>query len=259
MTDSAPGRERGSDQLVRAARRFVTLADTLVDDFDVVELLDRLVQDCVDLLDVSAAGILLRKPDGTLDVVASSSEATRLVEVFQLETEVGPCVEAVATGRAVVIDDIAELRRRWPAFAQAVQGFGFSAVRAIPLRLREETIGALNLFNTDELTMTENDRSIAQALADVATIGILQQRSLARASLLTDQLQLALSTRITVEQANGMLAQYGEVEMDVAFEAIRRFARSRKLKLSDVAAALVSRRLDPEAVLPARPDLRPPG
>lgn len=254
MNDEGRDRSTTTEQMARAAGRFVALADTLVADFDVVELLDRLVQDCVDLLEITAAGILLRTTDGVLDVVANSSEESRLIEVFQLESEDGPCIEALVTGEPVQIDDLGELRRRWPLFADAVQALGFSAVYAIPLRLRSETIGALNLFNSDRVSMSAHDRRLAQALADVATIGILQQRSLSRASILAEQLQLALSTRITVEQAKGVISEYGGVDVGEAFLAIRAYSRSHRIKLSETAAALVSRELSPAAILQSGPE-----
>lgn len=239
-----------SPQTARVADRFVDLADTLVDDFDVVELLDRLVADCVDLLEVSAAGILLRNRDGVLEVVASSSEASRLMEVFQLDAEEGPCIEAVTSGAAVRVDDLVRLRERWPAFADAVEQVGFSAVHAFPLRLRTETIGALNMFSTSDVTLSPDDHRLAQALADVATIGILQQRSVTRASVLAEQLQLALNSRIAVEQAKGVIAEYGSVDMGAAFEAIRGYAREHQSRLSEIAGRLVDRTLDPAELIP---------
>lgn len=250
MTDSND--RQTSAQAVLVAQSFVALADTLVDDFDVVELLDRLVADCVNLLRVSAAAILLVNRDRTLEVVASSNEASRLMEVFQLESHSGPCVEAINTGAPVAVTDLEEMRRIWPSFGNAVEQVGFSAVYALPMRLREEKIGALNLFNADQSPLSEFDQRLAQALADVATIGILQQRNLSRASTLAEQLQQALNTRISVEQAKGVIAEYGGVDMGAAFEAIRSFARARQTKLSAVAQALVSRELDPGSVIEAR-------
>jgi GAF domain-containing protein len=222
------------------AQRFVALADTLVDDFDVVELLDRLVADCVSLINVDAAAILLMNGNRTLEVVASSNEASRLMEVFQLESHAGPCIDAVQTGRPVSVTELAELQRSWPAFGRAVEEIGFTAVYALPMRLRAEKIGALNLFNTAKPALSEFDHRLAQALADVATIGILQQRTLSRASNLADQLQLALNTRISVEQAKGVLAEYGGVGMGAAFNALRAFQQ------------LVSRELDPARVIARR-------
>lgn len=237
------------DQTVQIARGFVKLAEVLVGDFDVVELLNQLVRSCVDLLGVDAAGILLLKGDGSLEVAASSNQTARFMEVFQIQSRSGPCVDVVRTGRRVVVTERADLERRWPVFGRAVSRIDYSAVYALPMRLREETIGALNLFHSEERVFTEFDAEVTQALADAATIGIMQQRSLSRASALTEQLQLALDHRTSVEQAKGILAEYGGVDVGTAFEAIRTFARSHRLKLSAVAGQLVSRELDPGRVI----------
>lgn len=235
-----------AERMALVAERLVGLADTLVDDFDVIELLDRLVADCVELLDVAAAGILLLNGDNVLDVVASSDEDSYLMEFFQLESHEGPCIEAVHTGKPVTITTAEQLTERWPTFVTAVNQDRFSAVYAFPMRLRSETIGALNLFNGPRSPMSEHDHRIAQALADVATIGILQQRSLSRTSLLSEQLQHALKSRITVEQAKGIVAEYRGVDVGAAFIAIRSYARGNGSRLSDVARALVVRDMSPQ-------------
>jgi GAF domain-containing protein len=230
------------------ARHFVALADTLVDDYDVADLLDRLVLSCIEVLDVTAAGLLLVDPLGHLQLVASSSEATRVVEIYQLETHEGPCLEAFRTGRPVTIDSGEELHRRWPSFAESAHSEGFHAVHAYPMRLRETTIGALNLFGSGSSGMSAEDMEIAQSLADVATIGILQQRSLQRAELVTAQLQAALNSRVVIEQAKGLLAEYAHVDMEAAFNALRSYARDGNVKLGVAAQHLVRRELSPEHV-----------
>jgi hypothetical protein len=251
MTDRDDGQAGG--QAVRVAESFVALADTLVDDFDVVELFHRLVADSVRLLDVDAAAILLSSLNRNLEVVASSDEASRLVELVQLQSQAGPCIEAMRTGEAVEVVDPDEIVRRWPTFGRAVQDAGFVAVYAVPLRLREERIGALNLYTT-RTRLSGFDHRLAQAIADVATIAILQQRKFTRASVLAEQLQTALNTRISVEQAKGVIAEFGGLEMGAAFNAIRAFAREHRLKLSAVARSLVERELDPGKVVPPRQD-----
>jgi GAF domain-containing protein len=243
----------GAERAVRVAQSFVVLADTLVDDFDVVDLLDRLVADCVDLLDVSAAGILLMNGQRALDVMASSDDTSRLMELFQLGTRAGPSIEVMNTGEAIFIADRAVIASRWPSFGSRFADAGYTAVSTIPMRLREETIGALNLFFTSAQHLSVFDRRLAQAMADVATIGILQHRAVDTVSTLAQQLQFALNSRISVEQAKGMVSEYGGVDMGAAFEAIRAFSRHDRLKISDVAQSLVDRRLDLSQVIAARP------
>jgi len=240
----------GSEALL--AQRLVSLADTLVDDYDVVELLDRLVHTCLELLPVGQAGLMLLTSRKELRLVASSDKAVRRLERYQLEhAEGGPSVECVETGEAVGIDDLAAPNERWPKFARVSADAGFRSVYVVPMRLREDIIGALTLFMSTEAPLTRNDRRLARALADVATIGILQQRSLHRASLLAEQLQTALNSRIVIEQAKGVLAEHAGVDMDVAYAALRTFSRDSNLKLSEVAASVVSRQRDPDEVLRA--------
>lgn len=221
------------------ARTFVALADTLVADYDVVELLDGLVEACVSLLGVAAAGILLDDQRGNLALVASSSEETRLLEIFQLQNNEGPCLDCVRTGTPVTSADLEADSRRWPTFVPEAVGAGFRSVTAVPLRLRAETIGGLNMFSHSASLLAPDDRDLAQAFADVATIGILQQRSAHRTSVLAEQLQHALNSRVVIEQAKGVLAERDQVSMEVAFATLRKHARDHNLKLGDVAAAVV--------------------
>jgi GAF domain-containing protein len=231
------------------AERFVVLADTLVDDYDVVDLLDQLVTSCLDVLDVTAAGILLTDQRNSLQLMASSSEETRVLELFQLESDEGPCVEAVRSGAPVIVPDVRELRQSWPEFAVVAEAAGFLSVHAFPLRLRKETIGALNLFSTHAPPITVDEQRIAQALADVATIGILQQRSLHRAAILTEQLQSALNSRIVVEQAKGVLAEHAHIDVAEGFVLLRAYARGTRQKIGAVADDVVRRRLSPDEVI----------
>ena len=227
------------------ADAFVRLADTLVDDYDVVELLDELVHACVRVLGVTAAGLLLHDQKGNLALVASSSEESRLLELFQLQNNEGPCLDCVSTGSAVTSGDLDDDHDRWPLFVPAARLAGFRSVAAVPLRLRDQIIGGLNLFMVHPREVPPRDRQLAQALADVATIGILQQRSLHRSHVLSEQLQTALTSRIAIEQAKGILAERNNLTMDQAFEALRRHARDNNLKLTDVATSVVTAGLNP--------------
>ena len=231
------------------AETFVALADTLVDDYDVVDLLDRLVTACVQLLRVTAAGLLLDDQKGHLTVMASSSEESRLLGIFQLQNNEGPCLDCVRTGTAVTSGDLAGDQARWPLFVPAARAAGFRSVAAVPMRLRAQAIGTLNLFHDRAGPVPPADQHLAQALADVATIGILQQRSAHRSSMLTEQLQSALNSRVAVEQAKGVLGERNGVGMDAAFAALRQHARNHNLKLTALALAVVRGDVDPDTVL----------
>ena len=240
--------EQGREQVL--AETFVALADTLVEDYDIVDLLDRLVSFCVGLLGVTAAGLLLDDQRGHLAVVASSSEETRLLEMFQLQNDQGPCLDCVRTAAAVSSADLDADRTRWPLFAPVALSSGFRSVAAVPLRLRDQTIGGLNLFDEHRGPVPVADQRLAQALADVATIGILQQRSAHRSMMLAEQLQRALNSRVAIEQAKGILAERHGVDMIAAFDALRGRARQHGLKLSDFALAIVRGDIAPDAVAP---------
>jgi GAF domain-containing protein len=228
---------------IRLLQTFAMLADTLVDDYDVVDLLQSLVDACHDVLDIDAAGILLVDDNDELQVVASTSEATRLIELMQLGAETGPCIECYRTGDIVSVNSIAETPDEWRAYRDGAIAHGFAATDALPLRLRDTTIGALNLLRSEEGPMAEFDLTTARAFADVATIGILHERSFRESELLGDQLQQALQSRITIEQAKGVVSHTNGVPIDEAFHLIRSYARRNRQPLSDVAARLVNRQL----------------
>ncbi|WP_022891372.1 GAF and ANTAR domain-containing protein [Agromyces subbeticus] len=220
---------------------FATLADTLIDDYDVVDLLQTLVDTCASTLEVAAAGLLLADDGGELEVLASTSEESRLVETMQLGAEAGPCIESFRTASVVSVPDIEQARPEWHEFRAAAREQGFTGVYAVPLRLRETTIGALNLFLDEHRSLGERDLRAAQALADVATIGILHERTLRASDAARAQLQQALNSRVTIEQAKGILAYTHDVPMEEAFELLRHHARSNQLPIALVARQLVDR------------------
>jgi len=222
---------------------FVTLADTLVADYDVVDLLCTLVDKCASLLDAAAAGIILSAGNGELEVVASTNERSRLVEILQLRAGSGPCVESFTTGRAVAVPDIDAVGEKWPRFRAGALQQGFASMHAVPLRLRATTIGSLNLFWNRTGGLSEADTQTVQALADVATIGILQERAIRESDVVRRQLQHALNSRILIEQAKGVLAYTHDIHMGDAFALIREYARNQSMPLADVAEQIVRRKL----------------
>lgn len=227
----------------RILQTFAMLADTMVDDYDVVDLLQLLVDACHEVLGIAAAGILLADEEGDLQVVASTSEASRLVELMQLGAQAGPCIECYRTGAAVSVASIPSVSEEWGAFRDSATAHGFGATDAVPLRLRDTTIGALNLLREEEGPPDDFDVVAARAFADVATIGILHERSLRESELLASQLQQALQSRIVIEQAKGVVSFTNGVPIDDAFQIIRSYARRNQLPLSSVAARLVDREL----------------
>ncbi|MCU1352656.1 MAG: hypothetical protein JWM05_1865 [Acidimicrobiales bacterium] len=235
-----------------AARTFVQLVDSLVDEFDVIELLTILATRTVELLDADAAGILLTDNHGRLRVMAASSEQAALLELFQIQNEEGPCLDCVRTGRVVVAN--LEESTEWAAFSPEGLAAGFGSVSAWPLRLKDRVLGAMNIFMSDPRGPSESDVELAQALADVASIAIVQDQTARDAALREGQLQRALDSRVAIEQAKGMIAERAQVDMDEAFTLLRGYARGHNLQLTALAIELVAGAVDLAAVAgPRRP------
>lgn len=228
---------------------FVTLADTMVSDFDVVDFLSLLSDRCVELFAAGAAGLMLADSEGHLQLTASSSHQMRLLELLELQDDDGPCPDAYRSGARVVCLDLRDAAERWPTFAPAAVTAGFRSAYALPLRLRDEVIGALNLINTTVGPLSDDDLVAAQALADVATIGILQNRATRESQVLTGQLEYALTSRVVIEQAKGVVAHTLDVTMDGAFDRLRRYSRNRNERLADVAQAIVTKTLPVDALI----------
>jgi GAF domain-containing protein len=228
--------------LRQLTRTFVDLADTLVDEFDVIELLHVLAGRCVDLLGVDAAGVMLADADGVLRLAAASSERARLLELFELQNDQGPCLDSFRTGRQVSYVDAGNGPAPWPLFAAQAKSEGFSSLHALPMRLRRQSIGALNLFGHAPVQLPAEDVRVAQAFADIATIAILQQRLVKEREVLASQLQTALDSRVIIEQAKGVLAERLGFDVDTAFSTLRDAARRANRRLSDVARDVVDSR-----------------
>jgi GAF domain-containing protein len=222
---------------------FARLADSLTNEYDAVDVLQNLVESCQELLDATAAGVLLSDGTGDLELVASTSEASRLVEVMQLSADAGPCIESYTTGRVVALGDIEEAPAEWWQFRDSARAQGFRSVVAVPLRLRQTTIGTLNLLRNATGELPPDDLIAARAFADVATIGILHERSLRESELVREQLQRALNSRVVIEQAKGVVAHTRKIPVDEAFTVIRDYARHNQLSLAHVASRLVDRSL----------------
>lgn len=223
----------------RLAETFVDLADTLVDDFDLVDFLDTLVGRCAQLLDVSAAGLMFADAQGRLQVMASTSEEVRILELFQLQNDQGPCLECFRERSPVGESDLLTASERWPTFAPAALRAGFRSVHALPMRRRTETIGSLNLFHADARALQSFDLRIAQALVDVATIGLLQVEFGRRHDVVVAQLRTALDSRVLIEQAKGLLAERRRITTAEAFEVMRGLARSSNTRITEVARAVL--------------------
>jgi hypothetical protein len=238
MTQGRGAREQ-ADLLRARDRRFdhqPALGDPVAEERDLLDALHELVRACVDIGSAAAAGIVVRDADGGPELLAASDG--RLFELFRLQHCDGPCVEAMSTSAP---------------FAASAAVLGFSAVHAFPMRLREERLGALSLCCGPSTVLSEADARSAQALADIATVSILQLRALRSSRRLADQLQAALDSRVVIEQAKGVLSEAGHVDMERAFCRLRQYARSRNLRLAVVAAAVASRGLSPDEVLARLP------
>jgi GAF domain-containing protein len=228
-------------------RSLVEMSDTLVDDYDVVDLLTGLADRCVSLLGMSAAGVMLASPAGSLGLVASSSEAMRLLELFELQAEEGPCLDAFRTGERVEQVNLETGTGRWPSFSAAALEAGFQSAFALPLRLRDATIGALNMLNDTRTPIAEADLIVARGFADLATVSILQHRVSEEVQRVNEQLSSALTSRVVIEQAKGVISERAGIGLAEAFGRLRNYARFNGLRLTDVARAAVDGTLDPRA------------
>ncbi len=232
---------------VPVAQALVEMASTFVSDFDVVELSTSLASSCVELTGISAAAVMVATEEGELRVLGSSSEETRVLELFELQAEEGPGLDAFRSAEPVDPVVLHAGGGPWPRFSAAALSQGYQSVSAFPLRFREMTIGALSLFSAGRAALSEHDAVVAGALADCAAIGIVAHRSVDEQQRTIDQLSNALRSRIVIEQAKGIIAERAGVDLPEAFDRLRGYARDHGLRLTDVAHAAVEGTLGPEA------------
>lgn len=232
---------------------FVELAGTLVNDYDVMDLLHTLCRRCHDVLEVDAVGVLLAGEGQRLALSAASTDLMEELELFELQQQEGPCVDAFRSGESVVEPELADAVGHWPTFAPRALACDFHSVFAFPLRLRAQRIGALNMFRHRSGHFDDLEQRIAQSLAHVATISIVQDRALREAESVTRQLQLALDSRVLIEQAKGVVAARLGVDVTEAFQRLRREARESNRKLRSVCQDVVDGRLRFDANTAGRP------
>ncbi len=237
MSDGAP--LRSVNRQARTATALVEIVDTLVSDFDVIDVLTVLTARCVELLEAAAAGILLADSTGRLRVIGASTEQIQLLELFQIQNDEGPCLDCFKSGK-VVLNDHLDTDSTWPQFAAESVRAGFPSVCAVPLRINDVILGCLNLFMSEPVRLSDADVALAQALADVASIAIMQDQAIRDAAIRERQLQHALNSRIAIEQAKGMIAEHDGVDMDDAFSRLRTFARTHDRRLTETAQAVVA-------------------
>jgi GAF domain-containing protein len=219
-------------------RTLVEIADNLVEDFDVIDVLTVLSCRCVEVIDVDSAGVMLVTPAGELQVIASSNDAMRILELFELQADEGPCIECFRSGNAVVNVELSKVHSRWPQFAHRAIDDGFHSVHALPMRSRGITVGALNMFRIAPGPLDDDDIAVAQALADVATIAIIQHQTSIGAAELIAQLNEALNSRIIIEQAKGKVSESSGLDMAASFQRLRNHARNHNLRLTDLARSI---------------------
>src|SRR3954464_1625910 len=246
---SGRGRPEEEGRMVREQRLaevFVELADTLVEEFDVVDFLQTLTERCVELVDTDAAGLMLDDQRGHLQVVAYTDESARLLELFELQKAEGPCLDCFASGQVIANVDLADSRSRWPVFTEAALEVGFTYSHALPLRLRRQVLGALNLFTVERRGLTDDHLAVAQGMADIATIGLLHERAVRDQVVLAEQLQTALNSRVLLEQAKGVLSARTGLDVSGAFQLLRTYARRTGQSLTTVAEAVLAGSLLPD-------------
>ncbi|MGW0903191.1 ANTAR domain-containing protein [Streptomyces sp. NPDC002853] len=238
------------------ARTFVELADTLVEDFDVIDFLHQMTVRCQELLDVTDAAVFLAHPNLNLHSPAPCDPSPALQDVVDAACRQGPAVDAHRTTRPVASLRLVDAAARWPQFTPHLLNAGYTLATALPMRLRQDNIGSLLLLHTGDRALNPDDLALAQALADAATIGLIQARTIRQQHTVNEQLHGALQSRIIIEQAKGVLAARSNVTLNQAFDVLRRYARQHRILLSRVARDVIESGLTP-AISSARTQADP--
>jgi transcriptional regulator with GAF, ATPase, and Fis domain len=237
----------------RIVATFVELSSTLIDDFDIVDFLHRLVEGAVELLDRTDGGVLLADPKGRLHVMTSSSERAEELELLQAREQTGPCFDCYGSSEQVFSEDLTRDLERWPSFGQAALDAGICSAHAIPMRVRGRPVGALNLFHEETEQLDTHQAALGQGMADVAAVALMQERAIRETRAVATQLQRALDSRVSIEQAKGVLAERAHISVEDAFAIIRAYARAHNQRLADVAGEVVERHLETQELLALRP------
>ncbi|PPF27417.1 transcriptional regulator [Rathayibacter tritici] len=221
-------------------KTFVALSDTLVDDYDVVDFTQTLVESSATLFDAVSAGLVLADPAGSLEVLASTDEDARLIELLQLDRGSGPCIQCFETGQPVIVEDVRAVGAEWAEFRERAIEIDVLAAHCVPMRSGGTTIGSLSLFQSRPGRLDRDDIAVVQAFADVATIGILHQRALQQSTVTQEQLQRALDSRVLIEQAKGILAYAHRTTVEQAFEVLRVRSRATSTPITTLAQEIIN-------------------
>jgi transcriptional regulator with GAF, ATPase, and Fis domain len=217
---------------------FVDATAAMVEDRDVADTLAKLLHDCATSTAANAIGLLVTDERGDLDVLSATSHQATELEIYQLQHDAGPCIDAVRSGTSVAVATDGDIKARWGVVGEAIVEAGFHAVQSVPLRWHGRIIGALNAFHRDPGTVDEDTQVLLQAFADVATVVIVQTAELS-SSELTERVRLALAGRTVIEQAKGVLAQTNNIDMAAAYELLARRAAENGSSLSQAAARII--------------------
>ena len=235
------GADDGPDRFDHLGRALGAVLDPSL---DVLDAMDRVIDACVRFTSATEAGVVLADADGSLNVIASSSERTSDAEEAQLGTDEGPCLDCYRSGTTIDVPDVSTHEAEWPTFARTMRERGLVGTFAEPIRLRAATIGSLCVFADHGRGHDDRDVVLLQLLADAASAALARQRGTGPLRTLDEQVEDAIEARVTVEQAKGALAHRRGVRIDEAFQLIRRAGQGAGRGIREVAEDIVRRGAD---------------